>query len=110
MGIDGLVATNTTLRRDGLSRSPSIDGGVSGAPLRERSRAVVARLHRRVPELPLIGVGGIGSGRDALDMMGAGASLVQIYTSFVYGGPSTPSRIARELQREVRSARRALGR
>jgi dihydroorotate dehydrogenase len=65
-------------------------GGISGAPLRIRARQVVARVRSLVgPRLPVVGVGGIFDGDDAWEMLRAGASLIQIYTGFVYGGPST---------------------
>jgi len=95
----GVVATNTTLRRDGLA-SPARDeaGGLSGRPLHARAVAVVGRL-RRLTEgrLPIIGVGGIFTAGDAYAMITAGASLVELYTGFVYGGPAAPRTVARGL-------------
>lgn len=89
----GIIATNTTIRRDGL-RTPAAevqklgDGGISGRPIHSRSCQVIERLYRRSEgRLTLIGVGGIFTGEDAWQMIGAGASLVQVYTGFVYGGP-----------------------
>ncbi len=90
LGLDGIVATNTTISRDGLPDTPVRNeaGGMSGAPLTARSRAVVAKLRALVgPELPIIGVGGIMTGDDAQAMVAAGATLVQIYTGFIYRGP-----------------------
>jgi dihydroorotate dehydrogenase len=88
--IDGVIATNTTLSRDevqGQAHSHEA-GGLSGAPLRERATEVVRSLAAKLGgELPIIGVGGIMSGADALEKLQAGASLVQIYTGFIYGGP-----------------------
>lgn len=89
-GIDGIIATNTTLSRDGL-RHPhkSQAGGLSGLPLRERSTEVIRTVYRLTGgKLPIIGSGGIFSARDAYDKIRAGASLVEIYTSLIYEGPS----------------------
>lgn len=85
-GIAGIVATNTTLARDGL-RSPHAvqPGGLSGAPLFERSTRVLARLST-LTTLPLIGVGGVASAEEAFAKVGAGASAVQLYTALSYGG------------------------
>ena len=106
VGLDGVVATNTTVSRAGLTSRPSeIEaagaGGLSGPPLRPRALEIV-RASREVlgEKATIIGVGGIESGADAHAFLAAGADLVQLYTSFVYGGPGTPSRIARELLRE----------
>jgi dihydroorotate dehydrogenase len=88
--IDALIATNTTLSRDGVGGLPCSDepGGLSGLPLRDRAAAVAAYLARRLAgEVALIGVGGIMSGEDAADRVRAGAQLVQIYTGFIYRGP-----------------------
>lgn len=91
-GIDGIIATNTTVGREGL-RSPGIDaigaGGLSGKPLRSRATDVIATIFRYSKgKLPIIGVGGIFTGDDAFEKIAAGASLVQAYTGFVYGGPT----------------------
>ncbi|SFQ96495.1 quinone-dependent dihydroorotate dehydrogenase [Poseidonocella sedimentorum] len=98
-GIDGLIATNTTLDRTGL-RSPQAyeKGGLSGAPLFEKSTRVLARL-ARATDLPLIGVGGIGSAEDAYAKIRAGASAVQLYTALVYGGLRLVGEIATGLDR-----------
>lgn len=94
--VDGLIATNTTIRTDGLSRPPSIEGGVSGGPLEARALDVTRRLYRQVAgKLPLIGVGGITDADSAYARIRAGASLVQVYTGLVYEGPSLPGRLAR---------------
>ena len=88
--VDGVIATNTTLSREGVegARHAEESGGLSGAPLRERSTRVVADIRRRAgPGLPIIGVGGILSGDDALEKIEAGADLVQLYTGFIYRGP-----------------------
>lgn len=98
-GIDGVIATNTTLARDGLV-DPHRDeaGGLSGRPLRARSTAMIAAIHRRTAgTLPIIGVGGIASAGDVREKLAAGASVVQLYSGLVYGGPQLPGRILREL-------------
>jgi dihydroorotate dehydrogenase len=87
---DGVVATNTTIARDGVAGMPHADeaGGLSGAPLREKSTAVIRTLARALDgALPIIGVGGILSAEDAREKVAAGASLVQIYTGLIYRGP-----------------------
>ena len=99
-GIDGLVATNTTISRPEnlLGRRRSEAGGLSGAPLFEPSTRVLADFYRLTGgRLPLIGVGGIASGAQAYAKIRAGASLVQLYTALVYQGPALIGRIAREL-------------
>lgn len=111
LGLDGIIATNTTIRRDGLRTDAAKvtalgAGGISGAPVKERSLAVLRRLHERVGErLVLISAGGVETADDVEARLDAGATLVQAYTGFVYGGPLWASRIHREL-----SARRALRR
>ena len=90
-GIDSVIATNTTIARDAVARQPHAQeaGGLSGAPLRERSTAVVRTLADALGgALPIIGVGGIGSGDDAREKIAAGASLVQLYTGLIYRGPA----------------------
>ena len=98
-GLSGIIATNTTLSRDGL-RAPqkSETGGLSGAPLFEKSTRVLAQLSKLTQgKLPLIGVGGISSPEQAYAKICAGASAVQIYTSMVYQGLSVASDIAKGL-------------
>ena len=96
-GVDAIVATNTTLDRAGLSsRHAKEAGGLSGQPLFERSTRVLARLST-LTDLPLVGVGGIGSAEQAYAKIRAGASAVQLYTALVYGGLSLTGRIARGL-------------
>jgi len=99
-GIDGIIATNTTLARDGLRSAHAGEaGGLSGAPLFERSTRVLARLHRATEgRLPLIGVGGIFSAEDAWQKLRAGATAVQLYSALVYEGLSLAPRIARALE------------
>lgn len=98
-GLAGIIATNTTLSREGL-KSPHRDqmGGLSGAPLFEKSTRVLARLSQLTDgKLPLIGVGGISNADQAYAKIRAGASAVQIYTAMVYEGLSLAARIARGL-------------
>mgnify|MGYP002631272418 CR=1 FL=1 len=98
-GIDAIIATNTTLSREGLtSVHASQQGGLSGAPLFDRSTRVLALLAQRVDgEMPLIGVGGISTAQQAYTKIKAGASAVQLYTAMVYGGLSLAATIARDL-------------
>jgi dihydroorotate dehydrogenase len=98
-GLDGIVATNTTLSREGLTSAARAQaGGLSGAPLFERSTRVLAKLSALTEgRLPLIGVGGVGSAEQAYAKIRAGASAVQLYTAMVYEGISLPARIARGL-------------
>ncbi|WP_226007265.1 quinone-dependent dihydroorotate dehydrogenase [Natrinema salinisoli] len=98
-GLDGIVATNTSTSREGLE-SPRQDewGGLSGKPLENRSTDVIRTLAEYTDgELPIIGVGGVDSAESAYEKIRAGASLVQLYTGFVYEGPSTAKRINRGL-------------
>jgi dihydroorotate dehydrogenase len=99
VGVQGIVATNTTLSRDGL-RSPwkRQKGGLSGAPLMARSTEVLRRLHAETGgALPLIGVGGIFTAEDALAKIEAGATAVQLYTALAYEGIGLAARLARDL-------------
>lgn len=94
--VDGIVATNTTTTRPPGLRSRTIpaEGGLSGAPLRERATAMVREIHRATEgRVPIVGVGGVFDAEDAWEKILAGASLVQLYTGFIYGGPATASRI-----------------
>ena len=97
--IDGVIATNTTLNRDGLV-SPNKDqkGGLSGTPLKDKSTEVIRFLHQESEgSFPIVGVGGINSAADALEKLKAGASLVQVYTGFIYQGPKLIKTINKEL-------------
>lgn len=97
-GIDGLIATNTTLSRDGLMSSVNEAGGLSGVPLRDRSTQVIRTLYRVVgTHVPIIGVGGISNGQDAYEKLRAGASLIQVYTAFIYQGPAIARTIKTQL-------------
>ena len=108
IGLDGIVATNTTISRDGLA-SPAADveragaGGLSGEPLRHRALEVLRLLRGRVgDELALVGVGGIGSAGDAVERLDAGADLLQAYTAFIYEGPLWPGRVNAAIAKEQR--------
>jgi dihydroorotate dehydrogenase len=107
LGLAGIVATNTTVARDGLKTPGAAElgpGGVSGAPLARRSVEVLRRLYARVGDrLVLVSVGGIETADDAWERISAGASLLQSYTGFVYGGGLWPRRIHSGLARRIRA-------
>ena len=98
-GIAGIVATNTTINREGLSTSKKCmnkiqAGGLSGAPIKKKSNEVIRYLHKKSEgSFPIVAVGGVFTGKDALEKLEAGASLVQIYTGFVYEGPGMVKKI-----------------
>src|SRR3989338_1201086 len=94
---EGVVATNTTIDHSGYLEAPKAKGGKSGPLLKKRALEVVTLLRSLLPDRLIMGVGGIETGKDAAAFIRAGADLVQIYTSFVYGGPSTPRSILSEL-------------
>lgn len=98
-GIAGVIATNTTIDREGLySPSATETGGLSGRPLTQRSTEVIRYLSQKSNKaFPIIGVGGIHSPQDAKDKLEAGASLVQLYTGFIYEGPAIVKRICKAL-------------
>lgn len=97
-GCQGLIATNTTLERTGLTHDPNEEGGLSGAPLAARSDAVLSHLAKASQgKLVLIGTGGIFTGDDLYRKISLGAHLGQIYTGWVYGGPSTIPRMLEQL-------------
>jgi len=104
-GLDGIVATNTTTKRENLKSSKELvdsigDGGLSGAPLFERSLEVIKYINKKTGgELPIIGVGGIMSPDQAKQMLDAGASLVQIYTGFIYTGPGLVRSILKKISK-----------
>lgn len=104
-GTDGVIATNTTISRDGLRSDPALSGetgGLSGRPLEGRSTEVIRFLHQKSGgDFPIIGVGGIHSPEDALEKLDAGASLVQLWTGFVYEGPALVKRINTALLERV---------
>ena len=111
LGLDGIIATNTTVSRDGLASPPSQvaaagAGGLSGPPLRARALAVLVRLRARAGDrLVLIAAGGIETPDDAWERLRAGATLVQAYTGFIYGGPLWPRRMHAGLVHLSRRAR-----
>lgn len=102
-GISGLIATNTTIDRSNLKASSQTieqigNGGLSGKAVTKKSTEVIKYIHEKSQgSIPIIGVGGISSGQDALDKIDSGASLVQVYTGFVYEGPSLIKKISRAL-------------
>lgn len=103
--VDGIIATNTTIKRDNLLTDSTTvtaigDGGLSGAPLRRTATQMIAKLYRLTQgKIPLIGVGGIFTSEDAWEKIAAGASLVQLYTGFIYQGPSIAKDINEGLAR-----------
>jgi len=107
--VDGVVATNTTVARTGIQGNPlaAEAGGLSGAPLMGQATLVLRRLRARLPEsIPLVGVGGILSGADAVAKMAAGASLVQCYTGLVYRGPELVGECVDAMRRRKESPSR----
>lgn len=102
-GVDGVVATNTTISREGLATNAETveamgPGGVSGAPVRDRATEVIRHLAAKSQgQFPIIGVGGIDSVEAAQEKLDAGASLVQVYSGMIYQGPSLPSRLVQGL-------------
>jgi dihydroorotate dehydrogenase len=100
VGIDGIIATNTTISRPASLNDPqkSEAGGLSGAPLKDMAKGVISDLYQLVGrDIPLIGVGGIATGADAYARIRAGATLVQVYSALVYEGPYLAARIASDL-------------
>ncbi len=98
-GLDGLIVSNTTISRDGVEDDPNASetGGLSGRPVFERSTIVLARMRERLGDLPIIGVGGVENAATAIAKLEAGASLVQLYTAMIYGGPTLAANICRGL-------------
>ena len=99
--IDGLIVSNTTISRpnslQNLSKSET--GGLSGSPLKDLSTQAIFDMYKLTNgKVPIIGVGGVGSGQDAYEKIAAGASLIQLYTSFVYIGPPVASKVNNELE------------
>jgi len=99
-GIQGIVATNTTLSRAGLKSPKNLvesigAGGLSGLPLKQKSTEVVRYLHAKAPEIPIMAAGGIFTAADAREKLEAGASLVQVYTGFIYEGPAIAKKICK---------------
>jgi dihydroorotate dehydrogenase len=99
-GVDAVIATNTTISRDGVEGLANSEqaGGLSGAPLKVRSTAVLRELARSLAgRIPIIGVGGVFSAADAREKLDAGASVVQLYSGLIYEGPGLARRIAADL-------------
>jgi len=99
-GVAGVIATNTTIARDAVKHLPHGEeaGGLSGAPVFEASNRVIRQLRTRLPKgMPIIGVGGVLSGADAVAKIEAGADLVQLYTGFIYRGPPLVTEAARAI-------------
>ncbi|WP_412549235.1 quinone-dependent dihydroorotate dehydrogenase [Spiribacter roseus] len=100
-GVDGLTATNTTIDHSAVAgaRHAAETGGLSGSPLRQRATEVIATVRAHAgPELPIIGVGGIMTGEDAVEKIQAGANLVQVYTGLIYKGPALIRNAARAIR------------
>lgn len=100
-GAAGIIATNTTTSREGIpAKYADLPGGLSGPPLKARANQVVRTLYGAVGgRVPIIGVGGIATAEDVVERMRSGASLVQVYTAFIYAGPQLPGRILHDLSR-----------
>lgn len=106
-GIDGLIATNTTVTRPGLAGVPLAQetGGLSGRPLRPLATGVIAAFYRELEgRIPIIGVGGVESAEDAWEKLLAGADLVQVYTGLIFEGPAVVRRIVARLAHKVRAS------
>ena len=106
--IDGVIATNTTISREGLNTTDSqIEeigmGGLSGKPVKNRSTEVIRFLSEKSNKaFPIIGVGGIFTAEDAIEKLEAGADLVQVYTGFIYEGPSIVKKINKEILKKIK--------
>lgn len=106
LGVDGLILTNTTLAREAVPSARDVPGGLSGAPVRELSTQWIRLAYQLTDgRLPIMGVGGVFSGRHALEKIRAGASLVQLYTGYIFEGPGLPRAINRQLAAECRRRR-----
>jgi dihydroorotate dehydrogenase len=104
-GVDGLIAANTTLTRPQTGGRYAEEGGMSGAPLKPLADRCLQLVHQYTGgRLPLVGVGGLSSGTDLLRRIRSGASLLQAYTGFIFGGPAWVGRVVRELAVELRRA------
>ena len=108
-GCDGIIISNTTIDKSAVPGAGDVEGGLSGPPVRARSTELIEHAFRQAGDrLAIIGVGGINSGRDALEKILAGASLVQIYTAYIYAGPGLPAAINRYLDRVLEGSGLAL--
>jgi dihydroorotate dehydrogenase len=113
-GVDGVIATNTTLSRAGLKSPESLSqeqGGLSGAPVREKANDVIRQLRTELPaEKVIIGVGGVFTGEDVYEKIALGCHLVQVYTGWIYGGPSmVPTALRQLVARMDREGIQSLG-
>lgn len=106
-GLDGFVATNTSTSREGLKTDPKrieeiANGGLSGAPIRNRSTEVIRYIAEKTNRtIPIIGVGGIFTPEDALEKLEAGATLIQLYTGFIYSGPGLVKEINKAILKKI---------
>lgn len=115
--VDGIIVSNTTVERAASLKDDqkTETGGLSGAPLAERSTILIAKLYKMTKgQVPIIGVGGIFTGRDAFEKILAGATAVQLYTALIFGGPPVVQRVKRELgellqENGFRTVREAVG-
>ena len=103
INLDGLVATNTTIAREGLQTSKAElnrigAGGLSGRPIKEKSTGMVRYIHERSAGLPIIASGGVFTGTDAVEKLDAGAVLIEVWTGFIYEGPMIAKRICERLR------------
>lgn len=99
--IDAIIVSNTTIERDASLKDDqrTETGGLSGAPLAQRSTILIAKLYKMTKgQMPIIGVGGVFSGQDALEKIQAGATAVQLYTALIFNGPPVVQRVKRELK------------
>lgn len=103
-GIDGVIATNTTVAREGVTGLANAEesGGLSGSPVLEPSNRVIALLREALPQMPIIGVGGVDSGQAAVSKQQAGADLVQLYSGLIYRGPGLVAECAEALRAATR--------
>lgn len=105
-GIDGIVATNTSVNRQGLKTKKEVidsigNGGLSGLPIKDRSTEIIRYIAKKKPGFPIIGVGGIFTPDDAIEKLRAGASLIQVYTGFIYQGPGIARKINKTLLKQL---------
>lgn len=96
-GVDGIICSNTSVGREGLSVATNEVGGLSGKPIRQKSTEMIRYIHKQAPNLPIVGVGGIFTSEDAYEKIKAGASLIQVYTGFIYEGPFIVKKINKGL-------------
>lgn len=103
-GVSGIIATNTTISREGINHPSAKEvGGLSGKPLKERATAIISAIYKQTSgKLPIIGSGGIFTAEDAYEKIRAGASLVEIYTALIYEGPEVNRKLHRELRQLLR--------